>query len=123
VTLESVANEIRETMKPAVVRKFENHDTDIDGIAVDTTQSLSGVKFMGITQLEQEQEPPSVGEQIETMVEAKRRGEQPILNFHFISGSSPHTIATCTTRSRIMRQYRPRVQKLIRQIRRQLNDI
>lgn len=121
VTLESVANEIREAMKPAVVRKFENHDTDIDGIAVDTTQSLSGVKFMCITQLEQE--PPSVGEQIETMVEAKRGGEQPILNFQFINGSSPHTIATCTTRSRIMRQYRPRVQKLIRQIRRQLNNI
>lgn len=121
VTVESVADEVRETMKPAVLRKFENHDTDIDGIAVDTTQSQSGVKFMSVTQLGQE--PPSVGEQIEWMAEAKRQGEQPIMNFHFINSSNPHTIATCTTRSWVMRQYRSRVQNIIRQIQRQFDSI
>lgn len=114
VTVASVANEIQEMMKPAVLRKFENHDTDIDGIAVDTTQSLSGVKFMGVTQLEQE--PPSVGEQIETMVEVKKQGEQPILNFNFINSNTSYTIATCTTRSQIMRQYRMSTQNLLRQL-------
>lgn len=121
VTMESVASEVRETMKPPVLNKFEKHDTDIDGIAVDTTQSLSGLKFMGVTQLGHE--PPGIGEQIEWMAKANRQGEQPIMNFHVITSSNPHSIAICTTRSRIMRQYRSRVRNIIRKIYHQFDGI
>ena len=119
VTMDSVSREVRQIVKPAVLHKFEQHGNDIDGIAVDTTQSLAGVKFMGITQLGEE--PPGIGEQIETMVEARRQGEQPVLNFHFINGSDPHTIATCSTRNKITLQYQMRVRNILRDIRRFLN--
>lgn len=119
LTRGSVASAVTRTMTPAVFRKFNDHDREIDGIAVDTTRSLSGAKFMGFTRFTEE--PPSVGDQIDTMVEAKQNGKQPILNFHHVRGADPHTIATCTTRRSLMHPYKLAIKRISRRIQRQIN--